>query len=110
MCPHTTKEKKLSKKEQMLLDLLYMCPHTTVHVSSYCYTCVKEKKLSKKEQMLLDIAAKKAKGTENKLEGEWKELLKSLEKSTNASAKIKDLDDFCRRCQTSSLRPHTLVA
>ena len=85
-----------------VLILLYMRPHTAI--------CVKEKKLSKKEQMLLDIAAKKAKGTENKLEGEWKELLKSLEKSTNASAKIKDLDDFCRRCQTSSLRPHTLVA
>jgi hypothetical protein len=59
----------------------------------------KEKKLSKKEQMLLDIAAKKAKGTENKLEGEWKELLKSIQASTNSVAKIKDLDDFCRRCQ-----------
>ena len=59
----------------------------------------KEKKLTKKEQMLLDIAAKKAKGTENKLEGEWKELLKSIKSSTNSAAKIKDLDDFCRRCQ-----------
>jgi len=59
----------------------------------------KEKKLTKKEQMLLDIAAKKAKGTENKLEGEWQELLKSIKASTNSVAKIKDLDDFCRRCQ-----------
>jgi len=58
----------------------------------------KEKKLSKKEQLLLDIAAKKAKGTENKLEGEWKELLKSIQSSTNAVAKMKDLDDFCKRC------------
>ena len=37
-CCICVKETKLSKKEHMLLDLLYVCLHTTIYVSSCYYT------------------------------------------------------------------------
>ena len=75
MCPHTavyvSRRRSFRRRSTCcwicctcVFILLYMCPHATIHESSYYCTCVlillcphttKEKKLSKEEQMLLDL-------------------------------------------------------